>query len=222
MGVKAIVQSESLKTSAYDWLRSRILTGEMKPGAFLSERRLALEMGMSKTPVHAALERLEVEGLITVSPQLGVLVREFSLDDLVNHFEVREGLEPLVVHRVAGHLDRAQIKLLKANLAELQRTVKKHDLVGLVTLDTEFHLMLCEFHGNGEITSMMQRVRDKAHQVILRLARKHPERPEGVHKEHTAIAKAIIAGDGRLAAKLMTQHLQWGIRHILPASVRPT
>ena len=177
MRMKSVVSNDSLKTSAYDWLRSRILGGEMKPGAFLSERRLATEMGMSKTPVHAALERLEVEGLITVSPQLGVLVREFTVDDMVNHFEVREGLEPLVVGRLAGRLDKDQVKQLKANLTGLQRGAKKQDLDEVVKLDTEFHLMLCEFHGNDEITRTMQHLRDKAHQTILRLNRKHVDRP---------------------------------------------
>ena len=64
-----------LKERAYDDIKKRLLSDAYPPGTFLSERQLALSLGMSKTPVKAALERLESEGFITVSPQQGIVVR---------------------------------------------------------------------------------------------------------------------------------------------------
>src|SRR5215831_7744368 len=61
-----------LKERAYDELKRRILNDDYPPGSFLAERRLAEELGMSKTPVKAALERLELEGFLLVSPQQGI------------------------------------------------------------------------------------------------------------------------------------------------------
>src|SRR5690349_12584816 len=80
----------SLKHRAYAALKSRILSGALSPGELLSERLLAQDLKMSKTPVHAALERLEGEGLVTVTAQQGIIVRAISPEEIADHFEIRE------------------------------------------------------------------------------------------------------------------------------------
>src|SRR5947209_1231778 len=86
-----------LKDRALAELKRMIRTGELSPGLFLTERQLADRLGMSKTPVRSALEQLEALGLVTVSPQQGILVREPSLPEVVDMFELRTAVEPYVV-----------------------------------------------------------------------------------------------------------------------------
>ena len=74
----------SLKHRAYAALKSRILSGALSPGELLSERLLAQDLKMSKTPVHAALERLEGEGLVTVTAQQGIIVRAISPEEIAS------------------------------------------------------------------------------------------------------------------------------------------
>src|SRR5262249_52042289 len=76
-----------LKDRAYDEIKRYILNNDFPPGTFLAERQLAAQLGMSKTPVKAALERLELEGLICVSPQQGIVVRDLSVQEIADQYE---------------------------------------------------------------------------------------------------------------------------------------
>ena len=82
-----------LKDRAYEQIKHRLLNNDYAPGMFLSERQLAENLGMSKTPVKAALERLELEGFIAVSPQQGIIVRELSVHETADLYEIWLALE---------------------------------------------------------------------------------------------------------------------------------
>ena len=94
-----------LKDQAYENLKNLILEEVFAPGTFLSERQLAARLDMSKTPIRSALERLETEGFVTVSPQQGIVVRESSLREIVDLFDIRIALEVFVVQSIAGRLN---------------------------------------------------------------------------------------------------------------------
>lgn len=206
--------SLSLKHRAYAELKDQILSGALPPGTLLSERQLALTLKMSKTPVHAALERLEGDGLVEVAAQQGIVVRAISPRDITEHFEIREALETFVVARLAGRLTAEQGGRLKRNLADNRRAVRQGDIAGNIRLDSEFHLLLCEFQGNGEITRAMGRIRDKICGVIHQISTRHPARMRVSLAEHEAIAAAILAGDGAAATELMTTHLGNGLKSL--------
>ena len=199
-----------LKDQAYEELKELILSGVYSPGTFLSERQLTARFGMSKTPVRSAIERLEMEGFLIVSPQQGVVVAELSLDEIVDHFEIRLALETFVARRLAGKLDAHQIKTLKRNLEAQVRAAEQGDVVGYRKLDTEFHLILCESLGNKEILQVMRRLADKLSRVIFRIISQHPARMSSSSEEHRDIFEAIIEGDGETTAKRMERHLEWG------------
>jgi DNA-binding GntR family transcriptional regulator len=204
----------SLKHRAYAELKSRILSGALPPGTLLSERQLAQNLKMSKTPVHAALERLEGDGLVTVAAQQGIIVRAISPHDILDHFEIREALEPFVVSRLAGQLTAEQAGLLERNLADNRRAVREGDSVENIRLDSEFHLLLCEFHGNKEITRAMGHIRDKIHGVIHHITTRCPERVKASLSEHEAIVSALLAGDALAATEQIKTHLRNGLESI--------
>src|SRR5262245_48888543 len=116
-------EAVSLKQKAYVALKKRILSGSLSPGTLLSERQLAQSLKMSKTPVHAALEKLEGDGLVIVTAQQGIIVRAISPDEIADHFEIREALETFVVTRLAGKLTPDQASRIKQNLDEHRRAV---------------------------------------------------------------------------------------------------
>jgi DNA-binding GntR family transcriptional regulator len=204
----------SLKQRAYVELRQRILSGVLPPGTLLSERQLARSLKMSKTPVHAALERLQGDGLVTVAAQQGIVVRAISPQEIADHFELREALEGFVVARLAGRLTSSQATRLKRNLREHRRAVKQGDGAGNIRLDSEFHMLLCEFHGNPEITRAMAQIRDKIHGVILHISTRLPGRTKDSLAEHEAIAAALLAGDGPGAAERISTHLRNGLQSL--------
>ena len=97
---------------------------------------------MSSTPVRAVLERLEAEGFITISPQQGIVVRELSIQEIIDHYELREVLEPYAVRKLAGHLTAEQVVRWLANLDAQRSSLEAEDLERNVELDTEFHAVL--------------------------------------------------------------------------------
>ncbi|QDT47700.1 putative HTH-type transcriptional regulator YdfH [Symmachiella dynata] len=210
-------RAPSLKNVAYGQLKQLILEGGVEPGTVLSVRQLADQLKMSKTPVQAALERMEAEDLVTFAPQQGVLVRHVSIEDIANHFEIRTALESFIVERLAGGLTDEQTLRLKANLTAQHELAQSGDVLGCVKNDTDFHLLLCEFHGNQEFAKVMHRLRDRVFQVVFRIVKQFPNRITETYEEHHEIATAIFDGNGELAAQQLVVHLQNGLKQFIPA-----
>ncbi len=80
---------ELLQDTAYRTLKRLIVSGEYEPGTRLSERQLASELKMSSSPVKSGLQRLQLEGLITVSPQRGIVVRELTIHEVNDLIDMR-------------------------------------------------------------------------------------------------------------------------------------
>src|SRR5262245_3618816 len=150
-----------LKESAYTEIKRRILDGVFSPGTFLSERKLSGQLGMSKTPIRAALERLELEGHVTISPQQGIFVRDLSVHEIADLYEMRAALETYIARTVAGRLSAEQSERVRANLKAQQELGAGGDIHAAVALDARFHLLFCEFLGNRELLRVMGQLRDK-------------------------------------------------------------
>jgi DNA-binding GntR family transcriptional regulator len=208
---------ELLRERAYQDLKQLLVSGTLSE-PFLSERKLAKRLGMSNTPVRSAIERLEAEGLIAISPQQGIVVRDVTVQEIADHYEVREALEPFVLRRVAGRLTSAQIERLDACLQQQSQCVARNDLTELIRRDSEFHLLFCEFLGNLEILRTMSQLRDKIHRVISKFVQHDPQRLKQSCGEHRRIAETVARGDAEPAAQLMLEHLARGRKTLLPAS----
>ena len=204
-----------LKDEAYLQIKGRLLSGAYAPGSFLSERQLARDLGMSKTPVKTALERLEGEGYITVSPQQGILVRELSIREIVDQYEIRTALETFVVKTLAGRLSEAQVDSVRTNLDAYAQLRKRPDVTAAVSLDATFHTQFIDFLGNQEIARVFTQLRDRMQRIVTRVFQMSSQRIEGSHNEHRAIAEAVINGQGEVAAKLIAAHLERGKQLIL-------
>lgn len=203
-----------LQDRAYARIKDRIQDGTYPAGAFLSERRLARDLGMSKTPIRAALTRLGLEGFVAISPRQGIVVREPSLREIVDLFDLREALESFVARALAGRLSPPQAERLRRNLRAQEEKARAGDLGELTRLDTEFHLLLCELLDNREILRTMGGLRDKLHRVILHVM-KAEGRPLAACREHAAVAEALLKGNGELAARRLVEHLEFGKKYLV-------
>ena len=206
-----LTQSRSLlKERAFDVIKKKIMDEEFPPGSFLAERKLALMLGMSKTPVKSALERLEVEGFVTISPQQCILVREIPIDEIADQYEIRTALETHVVRGLSKRITESQVSVLQGNLALQREMAKTADVVDWVDRDAAFHLVLAEQYGNKAIYRTMLDLKNRMHRVILRVFRLQPLRSKESLDEHQAIVSAIMSGKAEEAATLVTIHLQRG------------
>lgn len=199
-----------LKEKAYLHIKKLLLNEDIPVNSFLSERGLAEQLGMSKTPVRLAIERLENEGFVRVSPQQGIVVVALSFEDILDYIEFRLALECFVVEQIAGKLTTEQVKALQQNLEQQIKLMEQEGDVReqLVVSDMAFHRLLAEFKGNAQILQALEWQQDMIFRVANRVYERHPVRSATSIEEHEAIAKAVIKGQKAKAATLMSDHIQ--------------
>lgn len=206
-----------LKDRAYEHIKTLILDGTYRPGQFISERDLTAKLDMSKTPIRAALERLEVEGFVTIAPQRGVIVRELNPREISDHYEFRMAIESWIVQQVAGRLTKAQSDELGANLAlqHQQTGGPEIDVKGFMNSDVEFHRLITLCTGNAEFERAMRHQSDKLRRLVETIAMRDLTVPPRSCAEHQAIFEALIEGDGDRASRLVVEHLAHGRTFLL-------
>jgi DNA-binding GntR family transcriptional regulator len=200
---------QSLREQAYQNVKKMILNEEVPPNGFLSERNLATQFGMSKTPVRLAIARLEIEGFVRVSPQQGIVVVSLGFDEILDYIEYRLALESFVVRSLAGNINKAQATLLEESLAQHQKLIlKKGDnREAQVYEDMAFHKLLATLKGNQQIVNAIIRQQAMLYRVAMRILEKHPTRALGSFSEHQYLVQAIKAGQKNQAVELIENHI---------------
>lgn len=204
-----------LRNEAYQLIKQMIITGDFEPGVFLSERQLTARLNMSKTPIRTALERLDSEGFVAISPQQGVMVRELAFHEIADLFETRLVLEAYVVEAIAGNLTAAQRQSIDELLDQQCELAKTDSIEGSAAIDLQFHLTLTKCLGNQEILRVMNQLRDKLTLVFTRHLQRNQGRLQSNYEEHRAIADAVFRGDGEKAGRIMREHLEYGRDYML-------
>lgn len=189
--------------SLHGRLRSAILALELTPGQRLSERGLEPEFGASRTPIRAALMRLESEGLVHRDGK-NWIVAPLNLDEIRALYEFREVLESAAARLAA---DRASSTELAA-LAEVAGTSEESETPEhTVDAGTSFHLELARLSGNGPLLDSMQSVLTRLYRTRW-LEVQSPASRDRAHSEHLAIANALQARDANGAENAMLNHVR--------------
>src|SRR3954452_2108010 len=118
----APVENLTLWQRVYDHLRAEILSGRLEPGAELAEVALSAQLGGSRGPLREAIGRLASEGLVTVRPRRGAVVRSLSKEEFLELYQVREALEMMAVKLAVPRLQPDDF----AALEELIATMASH------------------------------------------------------------------------------------------------
>jgi DNA-binding GntR family transcriptional regulator len=134
----------TLAELAYLELRRRIVFQDLPAGEVLDERSLVRALGLGRTPIREAVQRLQREGLVKVFPRRGVLVADMSLETLRQVFETRAPVEVQVARCAALRADRSDVERLQATLAPVDDLIAARDFRGLVEADEAFHLALAD------------------------------------------------------------------------------
>jgi DNA-binding GntR family transcriptional regulator len=188
----------------YKALWHAIIEQALQPGAKLPEDAIGEKFGASRTIVRAALARLAAEGLVELRRNRGAAVATPSWNDARDIFDVRLGLERLVVGRLAGKLNREQIKLLKAHV-DAEEAARGSNTPLSIRLATAFHIRLAEMTGNPVLARYVSEVASRCGLILALYSRPHSS--ECAVSEHRAIIAALASGDPARATALMDQHL---------------
>ncbi|WP_232832790.1 GntR family transcriptional regulator [Curtobacterium sp. YC1] len=186
----------------YDNLRAAILTLDIAPGERISERGLEARFHASRTPVRAALSRLEREGLILHEGRSWT-VTPIDLDEIASLAELRGILEPAAVRLAVERADAEQLAEVRGHLDDLRPSP---DQQAGIRMGSTFHLELAALGGNRFVT-------DAIADALTRLERtrwievRTPEARDAAWQEHSAIIDAVRDGDADRAAQLVSAHV---------------
>lgn len=190
-------------------LRARIFSHDLKPGGWVDEQALAIEYGISRTPLREALKVLAAEGLVVLKPRRGCYVAEVSEQDLDEVFPVMAVLEGKVAEEATRRVTSADFSNLQAIHDELERYADANDVDRFFDANQRFHSALQEIAGNRYLGQLI----DDARKVI-KLTRRDSLRLSGrivqSLAEHRAILEAMRAGEAALAGQRMHDHLLSG------------
>ena len=186
----------------------------MGPGAKSLEPALARTLGMSRTPVHEALLRLENEGYVHVAPRRGMTVALLSTRDLREITEVLACLEVEAAERAAGRrLNAAELVPLDEAVAAMDRALDAKDLDAWNESDYRFHRLLIEASGNRHLIDVAHRFLEKANRYRT-LTTRHRLPPVYSNVNHAAVLEAIRRGDTQSAAEIHRAHKRRWMREL--------
>ncbi len=132
---------QSLTDKAYAALEERIVTLALAPGAILSESALAASLGIGRTPIREALQRLAREGLVTIMPRRGVMVSEINVRDQLEALKVRRVLECLMAELAAKRATAAERQRFAEIAEAMNQAGAAEDDVGFMRLDRELNIL---------------------------------------------------------------------------------
>ena len=207
-------EARSLKDRVFDQLEEEILAGKLKSGTPLTELALCKRLGVSRTPIRGALQRLADEGLVDMLPNRGAVVLGVSENDLIDIYTIRMRLEGLAAALAAERMndeDRARISE-SVELAEFYK--ERGDIEQLKELDTEFHKIIYRASGNRMLGSMLENMH-KSIKTYRKISLSVTERNRDSLKEHKEILGAILRCDSDEADRLTSAHISKALTNIL-------
>ena len=212
-------KTASLEEQVTATLESEILTGKLASGTSLTEQSLSVRLGVSRTPIRAALHTLAEEGLINLVPNRGAVVVGVTREDLVDIYKIRMRLEGLASSLAAARISPEELDTLRESVELAEFYISKNDTEHLKELDTRFHAIIYRASGNR----MLNKTLSELHRNITayrKLSLSSGDRLLSSVKEHRDILNAIISGDGELADRLTSLHIEAALENLLKVAIR--
>jgi len=191
---------------AYAEIRRRILDNYYAPGHQVLEQELALELGMSRTPVREALVRLQNERFVQLIPRHGMRVVPLSMQDLREVYEVLTTLELTAIERLArSELDDDAFVAIDKTLDEMDLAVRKKDVDGWAKADERFHRTLVTLCGNSRLAAMVEMLWEQGHRARMTTVQLRASLDQS-NREHRAVIDAIRRRDWHQARARHAKH----------------
>lgn len=205
-----IIQKEKLSNQVYNVLKEMIVAYRFQPGSRLNVEQLARELGVSRTPVWEAVNRLEQEGLLENIPNRGVFMATLTPQIAFELYQVREELEALAATLAAPRITDSALEEMEKCLELQRQVIEKADLVACSRLDFDFHAAVYTASGNQVLQELLETIKNKMrplslqvepllsrfyqdHQDILAALKKHdPEAAAAAFRRHNSKMKELM------------------------------
>jgi DNA-binding GntR family transcriptional regulator len=187
-------------------LRERILSGQLAPGARITQGELAEELQTSRLPVREALRILESRGLVTLRSNQGAWVASMDMRQCELSYQMRERLEPLLLAESAPGLTEADF----ADLEEIQQDIEStHEVEQFLILDRRLHWTMYRHHNAAELATVVARLWDTTqHYRRAFTSMTMAERKWIISAEHRLLIEALRDCDIKSAAHILELHVR--------------
>jgi DNA-binding GntR family transcriptional regulator len=203
----APLENRTLREQVVDHLREEILSSRLAPGTELGEVALARSLGISRGPLREALGQLAAEGLVTIAPRRGAVVKRLSRQEFIDAYQVREALESLAIKLAVPRLSTADKSELHRMCEEMEDEAEAGNVDRFFEINRRFHALLVHASGNLKL----EEVHAQLVAQMGRLMKKSAELRGGIRQsaaEHRSILGAVDAGDPERAAQLLEDHIE--------------
>jgi DNA-binding GntR family transcriptional regulator len=205
MGLKITSAPKSVKQMAYESLRAAIMDNTLRPGQELTEKSLAAEFGVSRTPIREAFLELARQGLVRLEPRRGACVAEISVRYVHEVYELREILERYAITRATQLMPDDALAAARADYDRAAAEVAQGHMESFMEFDRRFHNLLAQNCDNALVQESLMRVYDLAWRVRTHFVLNREHTTESC-REHADILNAMEARDVQGAAEAIAVH----------------
>ena len=193
-----------IRHGVYDHLKLEILSGRLPSGSRLAEIALAQRLGVSRTPVREAVQRLAQDGLVEVAANRGARVKTVSTRDVEDVYAVREVLDGLAARLAATQRTPAQLEAMRNALDKLERA-DASDFEMQIAADLEFHAAIAGASGNLALDATLRGLSEGVARVKL-LTKRYNQSAQ-TRSAHQNLLNAIENGDADAAERIAKAHV---------------
>jgi DNA-binding GntR family transcriptional regulator len=208
---------------AYEFVKTRIINRGFRPGEYITDTRIAKELGISRTPVREAFHRLEKESLLVYEARRGWRVHTLSLKDIHEIFDIKEVVEGMIARKAAACSDEEKRAALRQAFDDMCRAAANNDTEAWIQADHRFHDAIFAMADNARAQKLIWNLNDQWNRVRIGFTT-ILSRIERANREHKAIMDAILAGDGDEAERQTLAHfkqVRQELIHVLVNMVLP-
>jgi len=216
-----MLRENSLATLAQRELERQIVSGEIAVGAKLNEADIASALGVSRGPVREAFRALDQAGLVRVEKNRGVFVRQVTLDEANQIYEVRAALEGLIGKLAARRIDAEELEQLRGVTKKMAAMDRSRKAEAYFALNVEFHDILARAARNPALLTHYRRVVNELDLYRRETISRSTENIPISTREHEAIVTAVSKGDEKLAERLLTEHVLQSRERLHGALAKP-
>jgi DNA-binding GntR family transcriptional regulator len=216
-----IKNEKTIRRKTYEYLREKLLNGEIPPSQHLIEAKIAKDLGTSRTPVREAFHSLELEGLIESIPRVGYVVKSTSEEEVEEICEIRMAIEGVAARWAIEKAHKKLIEELKKNISISGGRVSKGNAKAFIDLDARFHEIIARHSGSQRLLELAQTLR--RHMLRYRIQSIYSvENVLRAIEGHKGILRAIEKRDLEELNKAIRYHMEQSKSDILRYAFKET
>ncbi len=204
--VPGIAREGSLSDKAYGILKEAIIQNRLTPSMVLTEEQLARDLGISRTPVRYALEKLAYEKLIRFQQGRGAVVAELSEESIRQVYEVRELVEPATARLAAHSIEPQKLEEIRLVLENQKASIAAGNYTSYLLQDYLFHTGIAQASRNEILHEIVVKLSVQVQRFLI-LSRNLPEKARLASGEHALVLRALERHDEDLAEEAMREHV---------------